>query len=267
MLRVNTVVHHFRKMDHGQPNFWALYNFFDVCGPMSTMSLDGNRYYVTFIDDFSRMVNVFLIRNKNQVYNCFVKYKNLAENQLNKKIKILRTDNGGEYVNLKFKQLCEKNGIVHQKSCPHTPQQNGLAERYNRTIVERARCMLFDAKLTRGFWGEAVLTAVKIMNSTMNSGINAIPVEIWSEKSVDLSIFRIFGCRAMVKVPDGTRKKLDNKSIECIFVGYAAEQKGYRFIEKSTKRLIISRNVIFFETESDMQHVQSDTPFVCGDRE
>lgn len=100
----------------------------DVCGPMSTASFGGNKYYVTFIDDFSRMINVFLIRNKSQVYDCFVEYKNLVENQLGKKIKTIRIDNGGEYINHKFQLICKKNGIIHQKSCPYTPQQNGLAE-------------------------------------------------------------------------------------------------------------------------------------------
>lgn len=238
----------------------------DVCGPMSTASLGGNKFYVTFIDDYSRMTRVFLMRNKSQVYDYFIKYKSFVENQLGKKIKILRTDNGTEYVNHKFQQVCEKSGILHQKSCPHTPQQNGLAERYNRTIVERARCMLFDANLSRGFWGEAVLTAVKIMNSTWNSGINGIPEEIWSGKSVDLSKFRIFGCKAMVKVPDGTRKKWDKKSIECIFVGYAEEQKGYRFLEKSTRKLIISRDVMFFENEMSTRDKQCNTPFMMVEK-
>lgn len=105
---------------------------------------------------------------------------------------------------------------------------------------------------------EAVLTAVKIINSTMNSGIKGIPLEIWTGKTVDLS-FKIFGCNAMVKIPDGVRKKVDKKSIECIFVGYAEGQKGYRLIQKSTKKLIISRDVIFFENESANQCIPS-----CG---
>lgn len=234
----------------------------DVCGPMSTNSLGGNKFYVSFIDDHSRMVTVFLIKNKSQVFDCFVKFKNLCENQLNRKIKTLRTDNGGEYCSRKFQELCEKNGIVHQKSCPYTPQQNGLAERYNRTIVERARCMLFDANLPRSFWGEAILTAVKIMNSTLNTAIKAIPSEVWYGKDVDLSSFRVFGCKAMAKIPDVQRKKFDKKSIECIFVGYAENQKGYRLLQKSSNKLIISRDVIFFENEIAMKNSSTNSPFL-----
>lgn len=230
----------------------------DVCGPMSTNSLGGNKYYVSFIDDYSRMTTVFLIKNKAQVFDRFESYRNLVENQLNRKIKILRTDNGTEYCNRKFKEVCDKNGIIHQKSCPHTPQQNGLAERYNRTIVEKARCMIFDAKLSRGFWGEAVLTAVKIMNSTMNTAIKRTPIEVWTGKPVDLSFFRIFGCKAMAKVPDALRKKFDKKSMECIFVGYAENQKGYRLLQKSTNKLIISRDVVFFEDQMAGQNTSND---------
>lgn len=234
----------------------------DVCGPMSTASLGGNKYYVSFIDDYSRMTKVYMIKNKSQVFDCFVNYKSLVENQLDRKIKKIRSDNGGEYCNAKFKRLCEESGIIHQKSCPHTPQQNGLAERYNRTIVERARCMLFDSKLSRVFWAEAVLTAVVIMNSTVNSAIKRIPEEVWTGQTVDLSTFRVFGCKAMAKIPDSLRKKFDKKSTECIFVGYAENQKGYRLIERASKKLIICRDVIFFENEFSSVSSSNKMPFL-----
>lgn len=234
----------------------------DVCGPMSTLSLGGNKYYVSFIDDYSRMTKVYMIKNKSQVYDCFVKFKTLVENQLNRKIKRIRSDNGGEYCNAKFQRLCDESGIIHQKSCPHTPQQNGLAERYNRTIIERARCMLFDSKLPRVYWAEAVLTAVVIMNSTVNSAIKRIPEEIWTGQTVDLSLFRIFGCKAMAKIPDGLRKKFDKKSTDCIFFGYAENQKGYRLIERASKKLIVCRDVIFFENEFLSNKSSNKMPFL-----
>lgn len=107
----------------------------------------------------------------------------------------------------------------------------------------------FRCESATGVLGEAVLTAVKIINSTINTAIKGIPDEIWTGKPVDLSMFRIFGCTAMAKVPDALRKKFENKSIECIFVGYAENQKGYRLIQKSNRKLIISRDVIFFENK------------------
>lgn len=157
----------------------------DVCGKMSVNSIGGAGYFVTFIDDFSRKIVIYAIKNKSQVFDCFVKYKNYAENLLDKRIKTLRTDNGSEYCNHKFNQICESNGIVHQKSCVYTPQQNGLSERYNRTIVERARCLLFDSSLPRNFWAEAVATAVRLINSTPNTVTREVPDVLWYKKPID----------------------------------------------------------------------------------
>lgn len=219
----------------------------DVCGPMSVCSLGGARYYVTFIDDFNRKVFVYIIKNKNQVFDCFIKFKVFVETQKGRRIKILRSDNGTEYVNKQFGNFCESNAILHQKSCVYTPQQNGLFERYNRTIVERARYLLFDSKLPRGNWAEAILTAVKLINASPSRAINAIPNEIWYDKPIDYSSFRVFGCRAMVHIPKEKRKKLDEKSVECICLGYSDETKDYRLLEKYSKRILISRDVMFFE--------------------
>lgn len=123
----------------------------DVCGPIQIQSMSGCKYFVTFIDDFTRKVFVYVLKNKNQVFKCFVDFKNLTENQTGCKIKTIRSDNGTEYVNKEFETFCGKNGILHQRSAPYTPQQNGLAERMNRTLLDRVRCMLLDSKLPRKF--------------------------------------------------------------------------------------------------------------------
>lgn len=125
----------------------------DVCGPMPTKSLGGAHFFVTFIDDYSRKVFVKVIKKKSDVFDCFVDFKNLVEKQSAKKIKILRSDNGGEYCSNVFESFLKKHGIMHQKSTYYTPQQNGLAERFNRTIMEKVRCMLFDSKLSKVFLG------------------------------------------------------------------------------------------------------------------
>lgn len=225
----------------------------DVCGPMTKKSLGGASYYVSFIDDYSKKIFVYIIKKKSAVFDCFVKFKNLMENQLDKKIKIIRSDNGGEYINDSFKVFCEKHGIIHQKTCSSTPQQNGVSERFNRTIVEKARCMLFDARLPLTFWAEAVNTAVKVINLLPNStNREKCPDEIWYNSPQDLSFLRIFGTRAMVKIPDEQRKKLEKKSVECVFVGYAENTRGYRLYNLNTKKIIISRDVIFFEEEASV---------------
>jgi transposase InsO family protein len=114
----------------------------DVCGPMRTTSIGGGKYFVTFIDDFSRKVWVYILKSKGECFEKFREYKALVETQSDHKIKVLRSDNGGEYVSQAFQEFLKTHGIVHQTSTPYTPQQNGVAERANRTIVEMARSMI-----------------------------------------------------------------------------------------------------------------------------
>lgn len=220
----------------------------DVCGPMQTASLGGARYFVTFIDDFSRKVYVFTIKSKAEVLDKFIEYKNRVENELNKKIKILRSDNGTEYVNKNFNNYLKKFGIIHQTTNPYTPEQNGLSERMNRTLVERSKCMIINAQLQNYFWGEAVVTAAHIINRSPTKTLSYVsPEEIWSGKKPDLSYMKVFGCKAMVHIPKERRQKLDPKSRELIFVGYSDSVKGYRFIDPKTKQSVMSRDVVFLE--------------------
>lgn len=149
----------------------------DLCGPMETASMGGAKYFITFVDDFSRNVSVYFLKNKMNIKEVFEIYKNEKENQLDKKIKILRTDNGLEYVNSKMIKYLTDSGIKHQTSTPYTPQQNGLAERLNRTLVERARCMLFDASLSKGYWAEAIETAAYIINRSPSRVLNYMTPE------------------------------------------------------------------------------------------
>lgn len=220
----------------------------DVCGPMSVNSSSGKRYFVTFIDDFSKKCFVYVIAQKNQVFKCFKDFKLLVEGQTELKIKTLRSDNGGEYVNNAFATFLLENGIVHQKSTPYSPQQNGLAERMNRTIIEKVRCMLIDANLMLRFWAEAVMTAVFIINNIPCKGNNdKSPEELWSDTQENTSMLRVFGCKAMAHIPDQKRKKLDGKSIECIYLGPAADMKAYRLYDEASNKIVISRDVVFFE--------------------
>lgn len=199
----------------------------DVGGPISIKSMGGCRYYVTFIDDFTRKVFVYCLHNKSQVFQCFVKFKTLVENQIESKIKKFRSDNGTEFDNTKFKMFFEKCGIEYQRSAPYSPQQNGMAERMNRTLLDRVRCMLIDSGLKRVFWAEALNYATKIVNSVPCKGTGKIPDEMWYDRKVDFNVFKRFGCTAFAHVPAQKRKKLDDKGTECIFVGFADNAKAY----------------------------------------
>uniref|UniRef100_A0AAV1VG35 Integrase catalytic domain-containing protein n=1 Tax=Peronospora matthiolae TaxID=2874970 RepID=A0AAV1VG35_9STRA len=128
----------------------------DVCGPMQTSTFSNKRYFVTFIDDKSRFCTVHLIHSKSEVLGKFMQFTKFAETQTVRRIKMLRSDNGGEYVSNKFAAFCRNNGIIQQFTPPYTPQLKGVAERMCRTLVESARCMIEHAGLIKRYWGEAV---------------------------------------------------------------------------------------------------------------
>jgi len=221
----------------------------DVLGPLKRKSFSGRRFLVTFIDDYSRKVFVYPIKNKFNVFDCFVQFKTYAENQCGRKVKILRTDNGKEYVNNKFSQYLQKNGIVHQKTVCYGPEQNGVAERMNRTLVEKVRCMLIDSGLSEQFWAEAMLTAAYLLNRVPCRKQSKSPEELWSNRKPNLKYLRVFGCKAFVHIPKQKRSKLDVKSQECIMLGYSEESKAYKLFDPINKKTITSRDVIFIEDE------------------
>lgn len=219
----------------------------DLCGPMPCASYGGSRYFLLFTDDFSRKTFVYFLKSKGEVFECFIKFKALVETQTGMKIKMLRSDNGLEYVNKNFQVYLAQHGIIHQKTVPYSPAQNGVSERANRTVVEKARCMLQDACMDKRFWAEAVQTAVYIKNRTPTKAVmGATPEEKFTGKKVNVSHFKIFGCRAYALI--SKRKKLDPKSKSYTFIGYCEETKGYRLVSLDNPReVLIARDVVFFE--------------------
>ena len=223
----------------------------DVCGPFEVESLGGNRYFVTFIDDASRKVWVYLLKAKDQVYQFFQKFHALVERETGKFLKCLRTDNGGEYTSKEFRNYCSAHGIRHEKTVPGTPQHNGVAERMNRTIVEKVRCMLKMAKLPKVFWGEAIRTACYLINRSPSVPLEFdIPEKVWTGKDVAYNHLKVFGCKAFAHVPKEQRSKLDDKAFPCILVGYGNEEFGYRLWDPVKKKIFRSRYVIFYEDQT-----------------
>ncbi|PKI76595.1 hypothetical protein CRG98_002904 [Punica granatum] len=150
-----------------------------------------------------------------------------------------------------FENYCRTHGIKLEKTVPKTPQQNGLAERMNRTIVERVRCMLSQAKLSKSFWGEAMRTTIDLINLTPSVALDGdVPQQVWTGKKVSYKHLRVFECRASVHIPRYERSKLDAKAKQCIFLGYTHEEFGYRFWDPDSKKIIRSRNVVFFEDQT-----------------
>ncbi|GJX84109.1 putative RNA-directed DNA polymerase [Tanacetum coccineum] len=146
------------------------------------------------------------------------------ERQTGKKLKCIRSDNGGEYIG-PFDAYCREHGIQHQKTPPKTPQLNGLAERMNRTLVERVKCLLSHAGLPASFWGEALNTAVHVINLTPCVPLRFdVPDRVWSGKDVSYHHLRVFGCKASVHIPKDERSKLDVKNKPCVFLGYGQDE-------------------------------------------
>lgn len=228
----------------------------DICGPMPKQSFGGAKYFITFIDDCSRYVKVYTLKSKSDAFDTFVQYKELMENQTGRKIKILRSDNGREYINNKFIDYFKKNGIKHETSVPHSPSQNGVAERMNRTLVEAARCMISDGQMPESSWAEAVSTAAYIRNRSESTSVTTTPFELMYKNKPSVSHLRKFGCIAIALKKGNFKRKFSPKGIKLRFVGYSTSQKGYRLIDTQSGRLTISRDVRFIEEQNS--HVEID---------
>ena len=145
---------------------------------MQAPSLGGSQYFLTFIDDFTRKTWVYFLKNKSEVFEKFQNFKALVENQSGLHIKVLRTDRGGEYISKEFLRFCRENGIHKQFTARYTPQQNGVAERKNRTIMDMARSMLKEKHLPNDYWADVVHCAMYILNRCPTKSVmNRVPKE------------------------------------------------------------------------------------------
>jgi hypothetical protein len=201
----------------------------DVCGPFSVASITKHRYYVIFVDDFSRKCWIFFMQKKDQTFSKFYEFKALVEKESGKQMKALRSDNGGEYISNEFKDFCSREGIRRELIAPHNPQQNGVAERKNRRIVGAARAMLHDQGLPMHLWAEACNTGVYVQNRCPHRILGmSTPEEAFTGKKPDVSHFEIFGSSIYVHVTKDSRKKMESTAEVGIFVGYTKTPHNYR---------------------------------------
>ena len=146
----------------------------DVCGPMNKVSVGGSVYYVTFVDDYRKFTWLYMMKKKNEVLSKFREFMALVENITGKQLKKIRKDNGGEYTSEEFIEFCKQRDIIKEQTIPYTPQQNGVAERMNRTIMDNVRAMLYHSKLPLYLWAEAVATEVYLRNRRPTSSLRGI---------------------------------------------------------------------------------------------
>ena len=233
----------------------------DVCGPLSVTSVGGSVYFVTYTDDYSNYLWVYMLKQKSDVPKTFIEWLTLVENQTDKRVKEFRSDNGGEYISNCFTTICKERGIATQPTIPYTPQQNGVAERMNRTILDNVRATLYYAKLPLYLWAEAVATVVYCRNRSPTSSLKGVtPFERFFTVKPNVEHLRVFGCTAYVLIPDEKRRKLDPKSMKGVFVGYPEGSKGYKIFIPETRRMIRSRDVKFVESSLQEGLVSTEAP-------
>ncbi|CAL9003641.1 unnamed protein product [Prunus brigantina] len=222
----------------------------DICGPINPISNGKKRYLITFIDDFSRKTWVYFLVEKSEAFSTFKSYKARVEKETGTYIRSLRTDRGGEFTSQEFTNFCNEHGIHRQLTAAYTPQQNGVAERKNRTIMNMVRSMLAAKQIPKTFWPEAVNWTVHVLNRCPTFAVkNKTPEEAWSGHKPSVDYFRIFGCISHVHVPDNKRVKLDAKSFKCILLGVSEESKAYRLFNPLSNKIIVSRDVVFEEDQ------------------
>ncbi|KAG7532846.1 Zinc finger CCHC-type superfamily [Arabidopsis thaliana x Arabidopsis arenosa] len=226
------------KFDYVHSDLWG--------SPNVPHSLGKCQYFLSLTDDWSRKVWIYFLRSKDEAFEKFVQWKKMVEVQSERKVKRLRTDNGLEFCNHKFNDYCKQEGMVRHRTCTYTPQQNGVAERLNRTIMNKVRSMLSESGLGQKFWAEAASTSVYLINRSPSSAIDfQIPEERWTSAVPDLSGLRRFGCLVFAHSDEG---KLNPRAKKGIFTGYPEGVKRFRVWLLDDQKCIISRNVVFRES-------------------
>ncbi|KAK1696557.1 hypothetical protein QYE76_013254 [Lolium multiflorum] len=200
---------------------------------------------------------------KDETHREFITFAKKAQRTYESEIKAIRTDNGTEFKNYTMQEFVDDEGIKHEFSAPYTPQQNGVVERKNRTIIEMARTMLSEFNSPHNFWGEAISTAVHYSNRLFLRPLhNKTPYELLTGNKPNVMYIRVFGCKCLVKNNKGKLGKFETRTIEGIFVGYAENSHAYRYYNRSTGTIEVSCDVVFLEDNGSQ--VEQVVPCVAG---
>ncbi|ODM88300.1 Retrovirus-related Pol polyprotein from transposon TNT 1-94 [Orchesella cincta] len=220
----------------------------DLSGKYDTTSLGGSSYFLLIKDERTSFRAVYFLKSKAEAAGCIMRYVNFIENQTNHQVRILRSDNGTEFVNHDLTSFLNEKGIIHGKSAPYSPQSNGKIEREMRTIKDTARAMMIGAKVPEYLWAEAVATSVYIHNRLINKQTPDITAYEWVfGKKPTLHHIRLFGCTAYSHIPEQQRSVWQPKSKKCILVGYESSCNNYRCYDPEKRKIIISHDVSFEE--------------------
>lgn len=201
----------------------------DLCGPITPNSHSGKRYLMVLVDDYSRKMWIYFLTEKSEAFETFKVFKSFVEKEAKTVIRGVRTDRGGEFTGDRFNQFCRDHGIKRQLTTAYTPQQNGVAERRNRTMMNMVRCLLSEKDMPRSLWPDATRWTSHVLNRSFTKAIkDKVPEERWTGIKPKVDYFRVFGSVAHVHIPVQRRIKLDDRSHKCILLGVSEESKAYR---------------------------------------
>lgn len=235
----------------------------DLLEPFPNPSMSQDKYVLLFTDDCMRFTWVYFLKQKYEVFSHLKVFKAHVEKQYGKMIKILRTNNGGEFVNKDIQHLCDEAGIEFQHTIPYTPQQNGVAERKNRSLKEMANFMLHARSFPPRLWDKEINYACYIRSISPHKYVKGKnPFEAWSGMQPKVTHFCIFGSHTWSHIPSEKRKALEPQSTTWFFVGYPKDVKGYQLLDLSTYKLSIERSVYFEESPPQASLEQQAEAFV-----
>ena len=238
----------------------------DLFGPVSYISIGGNKYGLVIVDDFSRFTWVFFLHDKSETQGVLKTFLRRAQNEYEVKVKKIRSDNGSEFKNLQVEEYLDEEGIKHEFSAPYTPQQNGVAERKNRTLIEMARTMLDEYKTPDIYWAEAINTACHAVNRLyLHKILKKTPYELLTGNLPNVSYFRVFGSKCFILNKKPRSSKFAPKTYEGFLLGYGSNTYAYRVFNKTTGCVEITRDVTFDETNGSQ--VEQVDPSDVGDDE
>ena len=220
----------------------------DLFGPVAYISIGGSKYGLVIVDDFSRFTWVFFLSDKGETQEILKKFMRRAQNEFELKIKKVRSDNGTEFKNTGVEEFLGEEGIKHEFSVPYTPQQNGVVERKNRTLIEAARTMLDEYKTPDNFWAEAVNTACHAINRLyLHKIYKKTAYELLTGNKPKVDYFRVFGCKCFILNKKVKSSKFAPRVDEGFLLGYASNAHGYRVFNNTIGLVEIAIDVTFDE--------------------
>ena len=230
----------------------------DLFGPTSFVSIGGNSYCLVIVDDYSRFTWVYFLRDKSNVFETFKSFAILAQNQFDFDIKKVRSDNGSEFKNARIDQYCDDKGIKHEFSSKYTPEQNGIVERKNRTLIDMARSMLAEYNISDSYWAEAINTACHSSNRLYcHKLLKKTPYELLIGRKPNISYFRVFGCKCYILRKGSRLSKFEKKCDEGFLLGYSSNSKAYRVFNKTHGIIEEAYDVEFDETNGSQDESEN----------